>query len=44
MLDDRNRVSHIYNKTIADEIYYKIESKYIIEIENLVLKLKSLIN
>ena len=39
MLEDRNNISHIYDKETADNIFNRIKSDYIPAIENVVNKL-----
>ncbi|PKM99263.1 MAG: nucleotidyltransferase [Elusimicrobia bacterium HGW-Elusimicrobia-2] len=40
MLKDRNRTSHIYNKSMAEEIFSRIKGEYAGAIEKVVKKLK----
>jgi len=36
MLNDRNKMSHIYSKEDSEEIFLRIKNKYVMEIEKLI--------
>lgn len=40
MMEDRNRTSHIYDKETSEEIFQRIKTQYLINIESLLKKFK----
>ena len=40
MLEDRNTMSHLYNKEWAEDVFQRVKEKYVIGIKNVLDKLK----